>query len=93
LPGRRSEQFHSFVRRTEKVRVFGRKAANRVSAGWVLTAMASYKVGEQGFIFSGQSVLERTLKGFTIGQIDPKLLTEKNEIASGIPIALRELFD
>jgi hypothetical protein len=55
--------------------------------------MASYKVGEQGFIFSRQSVLERTLKGFAVRQIDPEFLTEENQITPSIPIAFCKLID
>jgi hypothetical protein len=55
--------------------------------------MASYKVGEQGFVLSGQSVLEYTLKGFAIRQIDPEFLTEENQITPSIPIAFRNLVD
>jgi hypothetical protein len=53
--------------------------------------MTLYKVGEQRFVLSGQSVLKRTLKSFTVREIDQKIVTQRNKIAPGIPIALRPL--
>jgi hypothetical protein len=56
-----------------------------------LTTVALYKVGEQSFVLSGQSVLERTLKGIAVGESDTVFLTKDNKITPGAMVTFSKL--
>jgi hypothetical protein len=56
-----------------------------------MTAVAF--IGKYGLVLSGQHVLERAFKGFTLCQIDPELFTDKHEVAPSIAVAGGKLID
>ena len=53
--------------------------------------MPLYKVGEYRFILSGQSVLERALKRFTVSEIDFELITKEDKITPSTMVTFSKL--
>ena len=54
----------------------------------VMTAVALYEIGKYGLVLSGQNVLYRTFKRFSVGDIYSELFAESKKISPRIPIAV-----